>query len=55
MTYKTQYTGTALATHRILFCSGRAVEIADTSERFDDVTCKACLRKLVAQSKKVTA
>ena len=55
MTYKTHFTGTAIATHRILFCSGRAVEIADTSGRFDDVTCGACLRKLVAQSKKVIA
>lgn len=51
-TIKTHYHGNL---GRILFCSGRHMDYAMTSNRLDDVTCGACRRKLIAQSKKVKA
>jgi hypothetical protein len=46
---KTHFANTA---GRFLFCSGRHADFASYSTKLDDVTCKACRRKLIAQARK---
>lgn len=52
---KTHYHSNISGGYRLLFCSGMAVSYTYTTDRLDDVTCKACKRKLVRQAKKAAA
>lgn len=40
---------------RSLFCSGRSVYLHLATKTLDEVTCKACRRRLIAITKKVVA
>jgi hypothetical protein len=52
---KTHWHGKMAYGHRILYCSGRAVFLTNTTSRLDDVTCGACRRKLLTLARKGAA